>query len=299
MNPVLARSDLVRLLVLAAIWGGSFLLTRIVAPVLGPIDTAFFRILLGGTALLIYFYVIRLKIEWKKYFLFHFLVSVFYTAIPFSLYGYAAKHIPASIMVILNATTPFWATVLMALFSKSVDDRLTIKKCLGLILGISGVSLIAIRGTVSLSEDSGWAIAAGVSAAACYAIASTVTQLKGRQVNAMSIACTSQLFGALILFPLVFASPLPVVPDTHVIFATLALALICSALAFVLYFQLLKNVGPSRAASVTFLMPMFGMFWGWLFLSETITLQMLMGCALILIGTKVIHAKKVLARSTS
>jgi len=107
-------SDITRLLSLAAIWGGSFIFMRVLAPVLGPVVTADLRVLIAGIALIIYFRVIRFDAEWRIYWKKYLFIGAFNSALPFFLFSFAALHIPASYSVILNSTSPLFSAVFAA-----------------------------------------------------------------------------------------------------------------------------------------------------------------------------------------
>ena len=131
-------------------------------------------------------------------------------------------------------------------------------------------------------------ISAGIAclvAAACYAIAGIYIKRAVRQKNPVATATASQLTGAvMVALALPWASPSG--PPTVLVAASLvALALLCSAFAYLLYFRLIERIGPSRALTVTFLSPGFGMLWASLALGESITLPMLAGCGLVVVGT--------------
>ncbi|MEO8674597.1 MAG: DMT family transporter [Casimicrobiaceae bacterium] len=274
--------DLVRLTLLAAIWGGSFIFMRVLAPVLGPVITATARVSIAGIALIAWFRVTGfdadLRGQWR-----HFVViGVLNSAIPFVLFSFAALHIPASYSVILNSATPLFAALLSAVF---LAERLTLAKIGGLIAGASGVALVSKAGPVVPDALFGLSIAACLGAALLYAASSIYMKKYAAGAKPMAIAGWSQVAAGIVLLPLVPFAP-PRGDVTGVVVANvLALALLCSAVAYLLYYRLIADIGPTRALTVAFLMPLFGMTWGALLLGETITWPMISGCALIVGGT--------------
>src|SRR5262245_59582955 len=136
----MSAKDLACLLALAALWGSSFVFMRICAPVLGPLVTADLRLLIAGVALIGYFWIIGLDWEWRKFWKGYFVIGVVNSALPFSLYAYAAQYIPASYSVILNSTAPMFGAVFSATW---LNERITRAKLAGLVLGAIGVSLVA------------------------------------------------------------------------------------------------------------------------------------------------------------
>lgn len=276
--------DLARLGLLAALWGGSFIFMRILAPVLGPLFTAMSRVTIAGMVLVVYFRLVGFDTgvarHWRRYAL----IGVVNSAIPFTLFAYAALHLPASYSAILNATSPFFVLLLSAL---SFDERLTFARSMGLLLGLAGVGLVSGAGPATVDADFLLATCAGIAAACCYAVNGIYIRQRASDLAPRAIAGWSQLFAGVALLPAVLLAPLPpAAAFTPTILANIAaFALLCSALAYLLYFRLIADVGPARAMTVTFLLPLFGMLWGVLILGETVTGPMLAGCALVLAGT--------------
>lgn len=282
-------SDWLRLIILAAIWGGSFVFMRVVAPALGPLWTANLRLLIAGAALVAYLLAIGTELDWKRHAHHYLAIGVINSGIPFSLYAFAARHLPASYLVILNSTAPLFGAVFGALWLK---DALSPRKLVGLLLGAAGVSLVARVGPVKIGGDPYvlLSILACLGAACCYALAGVYMGKYAKGIKPAAIAAASQLLAGLALLPLAVATrPQPVAAlSTKVTAALLTLALLCSGIAYLLYYPLLAEVGPSRALTVTFLMPVFGVLWGTLFLDEKLTAVMLAGCGLVIVGTMLV-----------
>lgn len=281
-------ADLVRLIVLAAIWGASFIFIRVLAPEFGPVMTACLRVLIAGVVLLGYFQVTGFSVDWKKHWLHYIVIGLVNSAVPFMLYGYAALHIPASVSVILNSTSPLFGLVMGALF---LAEPFSVKKVVGLILGTVGVGLVAYKSEVAMGDEELGAILACLGAALCYAMAGTYIKRRAKGVKPVAVAGASQFVAGLALVPFAWGHPWPSDLTFGLIFSLLCLSLVCSAVAYLLYYRLVADVGPSRALTVTFLMPVFGMLWSHWFLGETITGPMLGGCAAILLGTGLVLKK--------
>jgi drug/metabolite transporter (DMT)-like permease len=278
-------ADIARLVVLAAVWGASFIFVRALAPVLGPVLTAASRVVIAGVALVAWFrftgFDADLRRHWRKFLV----IGLVNSALPFLLFAFAAVHIPASYSVILNTATPLFAALLSVIW---LDERLTVMRGTGLALGAAGVALVTGAGPFVPDAMFGWAIAACLCAALCYALAGIYIKRRAVAVKSMAIAGWSQVFAGAALLPLVPFAPPPGALTPGVIANVLGLALLCSAVAYLLYYRLIADIGPTRAMSVTFLMPLFGMVWSVLFLDETITLPMIAGCALIVGGTALV-----------
>ena len=285
----LKTSDVIRLVVLASLWGGSFIFMRVLAPVLGPVWTAGLRVLIGGAALLLYFQVVGFNPGWREHFRHYAIIGVLNSAVPFFLYAYAALHLPASLSAIFNSTAPLFGSIFAALW---LGDRLTGWRLGGLGLGIAGVAVATWRPGVEITAGSGPAMLACLGAAGCYGLSGTYLKKFARHVPSLGVAGCSQMLAGVLLLAFTPFSPIRGDLTPQVVGSMLGLALLCSAVAYVLYFRLIADVGPAKALTVTFLIPVFGIFWAVLFLGEEITVPMLAGGALIVLGTVLVLRTK-------
>jgi drug/metabolite transporter (DMT)-like permease len=274
--------DLILLLLLAAIWGASFLFMRVLAPAFGVAWTAELRCAIAGLAMLAYMIAtgqeMQARTHWKSYFM----LGIFSSALPACLFVYAALTLPSGYSAILNATSALWGTLIGAFV---LDEKLTGRKIAGLLLGIMGVALVVRLGPIAFTVDVLIAALACIAAAVCYGIATTYTKKKSVAIPAPLMATGSQLAAALVVLPLLPFSPAPVQITPWLVLIMLALALLCSGLAYFIYFRLIVDVGPAKALTVTFLIPVFALVWGWLFLHETINLNALIGCGMVVLAT--------------
>lgn len=277
--------DYARLLLLAAIWGSSFLFMRIAAPALGAVITAQGRILIAGTVLTIAYSLLGTRMEWRRYWKGYLLLGTFNAAIPFTLFSFAALHIPASLSAILNATAPLFSAVFgLALGA----ERLNARRGLGLALGfvgvivISGVELVEARGSALL------AIGACLLSGVCYGYAAVRTARWSGGAPPQALASGCLLAAGLLLMPALAATPLPASAPADALASLAALALLCTGFAYLLYFQLVGRIGATRALTVTYLIPMFGVLWGTLFLGEALPPGALAGGAMVLLGTIIV-----------
>lgn len=272
------------LALLAALWGGSFLFMRIAAPDLGPIWLIELRVLLAGLVLLPVVIYQGLWGQLRTYWSQLLVVGLLNSAVPFSLLAFSSLSLPAGMTAILNGTVPFFG-VGVAFFW--LGERLTPGRIVGLILGFVGVvALVGLRGGQPL-PGMGMAIAAGLVAALLYAIAAPYIRLHLRGVPSLVIATGSQLSAAVLLLPLLPFTRPDHMPTDGTLLAVVGLAVFSTSLAYILYFRLIHQVGSTRALTVAYLIPLFAMAWGALLLGEMITLSMVMGCGLILLGTAI------------
>ncbi len=281
--------DLKDLLLLAAIWGSSFLFMRMAAPAFGPAPMAWVRVA-GAVGVLLPLLLWRgewpaLRAHWRPLLV----LGLTNSALPFLCFGYAALTLPAGLGAIFNAATPLSTAVIAWAW---LGDPLTRWRSLGLALGFAGVvGLAAVKSglnTGALDHRSALAIAACLVGTLLYGHAASYARRYLKGVPAMAMACGTQISAtvwlavpAALTWPAVVPGPLPWA-------LAAALAVLCSGVAYILYFRLLANTGPTKAASVTFLVPVFATVWGAVVLDERVTLAMAVGGAVIIAGTALV-----------
>lgn len=275
-------ADLSELIGLAALWGASFLFMRLGAAEFGPVALAAVRV--GGAALVL-LPLLRwrgqfgeLRRHWRSIFV----VGITNSAVPFLCFSYAALSITAGLSSIFNASTPLFAAVIGWWWLK---DRPSGPRIAGLAIGFAGVLGLAWEKASFKPGGSGWAIVACLAAALMYGLSANYTKRRLQGVAPLAVAAGSQLSAALVLaLPALWWWP-EVMPSTHAWAMVALLAVLCTGVAYLMYFRLIAHVGPANAITVTFLIPAFAVLWGWLFLAEPLTAAMAVGCAVILLGT--------------
>jgi drug/metabolite transporter (DMT)-like permease len=276
-------ADLAKLVFLSAIWGGSFIFLRIAVPELGPLLTAILRTAFAGTALVVYAWLAGVPMHWRRNIKPFAVVGVFAGIIPFTGFSYAALHLPAAHSAVLNATAPLFG----AMFSVAwLAERLTMQKLGGLLLGIIGVAILVGAGSMPLNASTLISIGACLLAAAAYAVSSIIVKKTGSTGGIHPIAMATgslALGGAMMLPALPFSLP-PVMPSAFALTCVLALSLLSSGLAQALFIPLIVKVGPTRAMSVSFLIPLFSMLWASIFLHEAIGASTLVGGVVVLVA---------------
>ena len=277
--------SIVRLLSLAAIWGASFLFMRIAVPELGPAWLMFGRVLSAAVFLALVALVLKRALPLRAHAAHFMILSFFNTALPFLLFAYAAQTLTASLLAVLNATAPLWGAVIGWLFFR---QKMSLRLASGLVLGIAGVSVLVGFDAVVSDSAAIPAIAAAAGAACCYGIATWYTRL-AKPVPAFINAHGSMWGASLWLLPLLWFIPLPVAePAHHSLMAVLALGIVCTGIAYLLYFRLVQDLGATPTLTVTFLIPVFGVLWGHVFLHEQIGWHTLAGAASVVAGTALV-----------
>lgn len=284
---------MVRLFVLAAIWGGSFLFIRIAAPVFGPGIMAELRAVLGAVFLLLvcrwHGRSLPLRAHWR-----HFLkVGLFNSALPFVLFAYAAQTLSASLMSILNSAAPIFGALLGALWLRQPVSR---SAAFGLACGVAGVVVLVGEGVAVRGESWWMALIAGLAAPLCYAIASLLGKQSPEGLTPLDNANGSMWGAALLILPFALLLPMQGVPRPLEWGAVVALAVLCTGVAYLIFFRLVQDVGPMQSLSVTFLIPVFGVLWGALLLDEPVGWNTLAGGALVLCGTALANGMVPLGR---
>ncbi len=270
------------LLILAAVWGGSFLFIRYAAPEFGVFPIIWLRVAISSLLLLpLLIWHKQVKLLWQ-----HagamLLVGVFSAAIPFVLIAWSLLSITAGLASILNATTPIFTALIGVWWLR---DRLTGSQWLGLLIGFIGVIVLALDKADFKSGGSGWAIVAMLSATLCYGISTHFTKRYLANVPALVNTVGSQISATIVLTPLAYWSMPDHIPTLNAWCAVLLLAALCTAFAYLIFFRLIAILGASKAVTVTFLIPVFGVLWGDLFLHESVNAAMLIGGSIVVVGT--------------
>jgi drug/metabolite transporter (DMT)-like permease len=273
--------NFIRLILLAAIWGGSFLFTRIGVPDLGAVFLVEYRVGLAALFLMVVAMFLRKPLNVRQHWRHYLVLGVFNAALPFMLFGFAALTLTASALSILNATTPIWGAIIGAVWS---HQPLSGRTVLGLGLGIIGVGLIVGLDHWAAQPGAGVAIAAALLATVCYGIATTYAR-NATHVDSFSNAHGSMWAASLFIVPALPFAPVATSPSAGVMLAVVALGVVCTGIAFLLYFRLVKDIGGTPTLTVTFLIPVFGILWGHLFLGEVVTLSMIAGSLIVIAGT--------------
>jgi drug/metabolite transporter (DMT)-like permease len=262
------------LLALAALWGGSFLFIKVAVDELGPVALACGRVLLAAAALVVLTRA-RARLGWKWVAL-----GAINASAPFVLIGFAEGRIGASLAAILNAATPLFSAIV-------AGEALTRRRLAGLVLGMSGVALVVGLAPVDLSGHFLVGAAASLGAALCYAFGTNYVRRSFAGIPPATLALGQQLGAGAVLLPFVALAP-PATPNAGDLAALVALAIPCTAIAYLLYFRLVAEVGPTSTLTVTMLVPVFGVFWAAVLLGEHVGIGTIVGGLVVLASVRLV-----------
>jgi drug/metabolite transporter (DMT)-like permease len=276
--------SLARLLLLAAIWGGSFLFLRIAAPVLGPVRLIAWRVALAAVFLLGIAWLQKrpagVRAHWRHYLI----LGACNSAVPFLLFAYAAQTMSASLLSILNATAPIFAAMIAACARRTLPAPGVVA---GLALGVAGVAILVSFDAIMLQPGAVLALAAALAASFSYGVASIYAK-SAPGVNPFANALGSMWAATFLLAPWTPLFPSHAPAGSIVVLSVLGLGVVCSGVAYLLYFRLIADLGPAPALTVTFLIPVFGVLWGALFLAEPVGVHTLLGSVIVVVGTALV-----------
>ncbi len=294
INSVMNRGEWGILLALALIWGAAFMFIGVAVSHVDPLTYVWLRLSIAAGGMLVFMKLSgnRLGLPrqvWGSILL----LALLNNALPFTLFGWGQTHIASGLASILNATTPIWGVLVAHLFTD--DERLTPRKIAGVLLGFGGVAvmigptLLADIGTNALAQ------LACVAAALCYAIAAVwARRFRRMGLSPMSVTTGQLSAGALMMLPLAMLIDQPwtqPIPPLTAWGAIVALALLCTAFGYVLYFKLIDSAGATNALLVTLLVPPFAILFGSLLLDEVLAPQDFAGLALIALGLAAIDGR--------
>ena len=278
----MTSSAAARWLLLATLWSLQHIFGRVAAPVLGTGLVAEVRALFGAAFLVPWVILatrdaLGLRSHWRD----HLAVCMVNNVLPFVCFAYAATVLPASYLAVMNGMVPLWSAVVSVPVLK---ERLDAPRIVGFVLGIAGVALIVKLGPIELTPQTAVAAVIGMVGAFFFGWAGVVIRQRTGRMPPMSLAGGSILFAAATLSPAWLLAP-PLAQWTPLATAAaIALGVLVSGVAYLPFFTLVRDIGPTRTLTVGLATPVFGIFWGWLLLGETITASMIVGAALVLVA---------------
>ena len=275
-------SDAIILVTLGLLWGVSFLFMRVAVPEFGPFALIGLRVGLAAMILLPLVYLRQhpgeLRAHWRSIAL----IGVLHYAIPFCLYAYAMLTLSAGYSSLVNAAAPIFAAAVARFW---LGERLNTSRALGLVMGLAGVGLLVGDKLAAGGGANAVAVGATLLAAICYGLAAVMAKRWLAGVTSTTVAGGSMVAAAIVLLPLTLFLWPHQAPSAGAWGGVVLLGLACTAAAFVMYFKLIDSIGPTRSITVTFLIPLFAVGFGVLFLDEQLTASMLAGGLVIITGT--------------
>ena len=271
--------DAIDLVILGALWGASFLFMRVAAPAFGPVTLIAVRVSIAAMLLLPLMARERGLSQARRAAGPLVLVGALNTAIPFTLFAYAALTLPAGLSSVLNASVPLFGALVGLVW---LGQRPRPRQVAGLALGFAGVLVLAWP---RLASPADWrAVVAAIAATVLYAVSAHLTRQTLGGVRPLVVAGGSMAGAAVLLLPFAFVWPPAAMPSSGAWLTALTLGVASTAIAYVMYFRLIARSGPTVAMMVTYLVPVFGVTWGALFLGERLASTALAGGALVLSG---------------
>lgn len=277
--------DIFALVLLGALWGFSFIFIRVGVSELGPFLLMVLRVGLAVLALLPFAVALgrvpELRERWRQFLV----MGSLNAAVPFSLIAFAELTITASLAAILNSTTVLFSVLVAAVF---LGDPLTRRKLAGVALGVVGVAVLVGLDHLPLNATVLLAVGALLLASVFYALAGTYAKVTFSGVRPLTLATGQQAGATALLLPFAAASVPGETPSAAAALSALGLAILCTAVAYLLYFTLIRNVGPTSTLTVTFLAPGFGVLFGVLLLGEPFGAGTALGLAIVLLSVALV-----------
>lgn len=276
------RSAVARWLLLATLWSLQYIFMRLSVPVFGTGIVAESRGLFASAFLVPWvIFVMRESIGLRAHWRDHLAVTMVNNVLPFLCFAYAATALPASYLAVMNGMVPLWSGIISAPVLK---EPLGARRIAGFVLGLTGIALIVKLGPMEVTHHVMAATVSGMVGAALWGWAGVVIRQRTGRVGPINLAAGSVVFTAIILSPTWAELPPPATWTPGAVAAMIALGALVSGVAYLPFFTLVRDIGPTRTLTVGLAVPVLGIFWGWLLLGEAVTLPMLSGAALVLVA---------------
>jgi drug/metabolite transporter (DMT)-like permease len=272
--------DFLSLLFLGAVWGAAFLFLRVAAPEVGPAWAAEIRLAIGAVALVAVAGPATFRVMRNRLTTFV-IVGALFSAVPFTLIAIATVTLPAGFTSLLNASTPLFTAAIAVTF---MGQRISWRVGAGLAMGVVAVVVLVGWSPLEPGPTTLLAVAAGLGAPASYAVAGNFARARLSDVEPLHLATGMVLSGALILLPVAVLSGAPGTPALDGVISLLGVGILSTAIAWPIFFRVLRRTTPTAASTVTFIVPAFALWWGSIFLGESVGVSLVVGFALILVS---------------
>lgn len=288
--------DFAALLSLGALWGASFLFIRVAVPELGPFVLVAVRVGLAALTLTLFAVVAGRTLKLRRLWGALAFVGIVNTALPFSLISAAEVHLTASLAAILNSTTVMFTALVAAVW---LGDSLTVRKTFGVLLGVVGVAVLVGWDPLPLSPVVLLSVAAVLGASLCYGVGAVFTKRTFAGVPPLTLAVGQQTTAAGFMLPAAAITLPGEAPSVVAALCVLALAVLSTAVAYLLFFYLIGSAGPTSTSTVTLIVPVFGLLFGVVFLGEPVGVGTFAGLAVILASVVLITGMRKTGRTSS
>ena len=286
MSPI----DLASIILLPALWAGSFVLQRVIVLDMGVFSMTFWRLVIAGVSLLVILRAMRIPLDWQRHWRAYFMCALMMSGIPWIVIAFASLHLPAAYISIISSTSPLWGTVIGL---RLHGEPITRSVMGGIATGISGIAVITWRGDNSVHDPLMFWLSIGgmlalqvMSGFAAIWIKRVCAHTQSHALSTGTMLASAVLLSPAMAIPMTKPLTMPTVVEL------LVFAVICSAFAQLLYFRLLTRVTAVQALATTYLIPAFTALWAWMFLSEPITWRIVVGSVLVLSGISLITLGK-------
>ena len=277
-----------QLVALSALWGASFLFIRIASPQLGPLVLAGLRIGLATLTLALIMRILKHRWPWQhaKELLW---ISLTAIAVPFLLFAWAGLHLPSSYSALINTSYVMFGCLFAAWMKV---DSLTWRKAAGCLMGLAGIGMIVRLGPIDLSPTVLLACLAALLASVCYGIAVPLTKRALSRIEPLPVAAMTHAWSMVLIAPLAFYDAPRAQWSTQALIATAVMGIVTSGMAFWLHLRVMRHISSTAAMTPAFMIPIFGVLWGHLFLGEPLSSGMLAGAVLALVAIALISDLK-------
>ncbi|MDE0491553.1 DMT family transporter [Psychrobacter sp. A3] len=286
----MSKRDLIIFITLSFMWSLSFVFYRIGVPEFGSLAFASLRVIFAGLVMLAFVMVNKknrdgLRDRWQLLAL----VGIFSAALPFVLFSFSAQSVNAGVLAVLNASVPMMSGFIASIFFK---DRLSKRQVLGLVIGVIGVAILMseslFAGGVSEAGLANGLLPMGYALLACvgYAVGANITRHYLYNVSPVAITAGSLIIASILMLPVAFyAFPYDQSISAKAWVSVVCIGVFSTAIALIFMNQLIKNIGPTRATSITLVIPIFAIILGYVLLGEALDTRAIIGSVVILIGT--------------
>ena len=269
------------LLLMSAIWGGSFVFMKFLVPIFGPFMTTSIRLISASVFLYLYLTLTKYKMSWNGNIKYFAIIGILNSAIPFVLYSFASLYVDASIEVVLNSTSPIFGAM-YAYFM--LHEKLRYSQIIGLIVALGGVAVVTSFSFAGTSPIIIVSLIACLIGASMYGLSGAIIKKYASHIEPKMMSMGSLLFAGLAVLPFSFGYGIEGEVTINIILLMIGFGVFGTAITYLMYYALIKEVGATKALTVTYLMPSFGVLWAYLFVDEIPTLSIYIGTIIILIG---------------